>query len=236
LVWLPEELISQETGASPAAPRRAETGLAETVPPGSGASGLVLDPARWASPAPATVPAPAPAGGLPLGGGEAAVPEPVAASAAAPYVSSPPADVILPPAPAPSADNKLPIFESVESDWFRRGRRGLGLPAPAAALAPGGWASPGDEGWRAAQVASVPVTGGMTVSGLPKRLPRANLVPGGVEVAPPPAEPVPARSPSLARDRLASFQRGIQEGRAAAREDDTPPGDPLTAPGETPRP
>ncbi|MBO0809847.1 MAG: hypothetical protein J2P32_16250, partial [Actinobacteria bacterium] len=55
--------------------------------------------------------------------------------------------------------------------------------------------------------------------GLPKRVPKANLVPGGVtgEAAP----QIPVRSASLTRDRFASFQRGIREARAAVSEGGT---------------
>jgi len=90
----------------------------------------------------------------------------------------------------------------------------------------GGWTSPADEGWRAAEAAHVPTSGGVTLSGLPKRVPRANLVPGtvGVETAAA-AAPAPARSAVQARDRLASFQRGMREGRAAARDSDVPSGE-----------
>jgi len=66
----------------------------------------------------------------------------------------------------------------------------------------------------------VPTSGGVTLSGLPKRVPRANLVPGTVGVDT--AAPAPARSATKARDRLASFQQGIREGRAAAREGELP--------------
>jgi hypothetical protein len=93
----------------------------------------------------------------------------------------------------------------------------------------GGWTSPADEGWRAAEAAHVPTSGGVTLSGLPKRVPRANLVPGtvGAEAAAAAAAPAPTpgRSAAQARDRLASFQRGMREGRAAARDSDTPSGE-----------
>jgi signal transduction histidine kinase len=131
-------------------------------------------------------------------------------------------EVVVPPAAGAAEEHRLPIFESVESDWFRRGRHGAGRTGqPAAAVvatgATGGWSSPADEGWRAAEAASAPTSGGITLSGLPKRVPRANLVPGAVGLdAPAPAAPVAARSAAQARERLASFQRGAREGRAAA--------------------
>jgi signal transduction histidine kinase len=135
---------------------------------------------------------------------------------------------VVPPAVSSGDGNRLPIFESVESDWFRRGRHGADRPAllpglaPAAAPAPAGWSSPGDDGWRAAEVAHSPITAGTTGAGLPVRVPKANLVPGGVggpALSPPTA---PSRSASQARERLASFQRGIREARAATPGDDGP--------------
>jgi hypothetical protein len=134
----------------------------------------------------------------------------------------------VPPAAATGEEHRLPIFESVESDWFRRGRSGAtraGQVASTASSTSGtGWTSPADEGWRAAEAAHLPTSGGVTLSGLPKRVPRANLVPGAVDVdtAAPAATVAPARSATQARDRLASFQRGMRQGRAAARDSDLP--------------
>jgi signal transduction histidine kinase len=131
-------------------------------------------------------------------------------------------EVVVPPAVSAAEEHRLPIFESVESDWFRRGRHGAGRtgePAAAVVSTGGGWSSPADEGWRAAEAASTPTSGGITLSGLPKRVPRANLVPGAVGLdAPAPVAPVAARSAAQARERLASFQRGVREGRAAAHD------------------
>ena len=144
----------------------------------------------------------------------------------------PKSEIIVPPTASTGAgeEHRLPIFESVESDWFRRGRHGGSragqVNSVATSSASGGWTSPADEGWRAAEAAHVPTSGGVTLSGLPKRVPRANLVPGtvGAETAAA-AAPTPARSAAQARERLASFQRGMREGRAAARDSDAPGGE-----------
>jgi signal transduction histidine kinase len=132
--------------------------------------------------------------------------------------------VIVPPAVNMGEESRLPIFESVESDWFRRGRHGADRlpPRTGNGAAAAEWTSPADAGWEAAEVAHAPVSGGVTVSGLPKRVPKANLVPGGVGETAAPAPPAPARSASQTRDRLASFQRGVREGRAAAQSGDAP--------------
>jgi len=150
--------------------------------------------------------------------------------------SSPSGDeVVLPPADL-TAEYRLPIFEAVESDWFRRGRSSVGWAPqdePSVGNGSGGgsgspaarpaepakstWTSPADEGWQAAAAAAEPSSSGVTTAGLPKRVPKANLVPG--TAAAEPSEPAPARSASATRDRFASFQRGVREGRAAAGTD-----------------
>ena len=129
--------------------------------------------------------------------------------------------VIVPPA-ATDQENRLPIFEAVESDWFRRGRPSADVPAgtqpvagtqrvaePAAAA----WSSPGDEGWKAAEAAVVPSSSGTTTAGLPRRVPKANLIPGTAQEA---TTPAPIRSAAATRERFASLQRGMREGRAAS--------------------
>ncbi len=134
--------------------------------------------------------------------------------------------VVVPPPASLGEENRLPIFESVESDWFRRGRHGTDHPARAGTGAvsttTSDWTSPADAGWEAAEVAHAPVSGGTTAVGLPKRVPKANLVPGGVGGGTAPAVPAPARSASQTRERLAKFQRGVREGRAAAGDDEAP--------------
>jgi signal transduction histidine kinase len=128
-----------------------------------------------------------------------------------------PRGVVVPPANDAEEVNRLPIFEAVESDWFRRVRRVLPRPEQAGETG-NGWSSPADEGWRAAEVIQTPSSAGVTSSGLPKRVPRANLVPGTAQAAA--DEPAaPARSAAATRDRLASYQRGVRRARAAASGD-----------------
>jgi len=149
-----------------------------------------------------------------------------------------PAKVTVPPPAA--ADQRLPIFDSLESDWFRRSGKAVGAARTQGAQAAQGlqgaqgsavgggpsaaqssWTSPADEGWRAAQALAAPTAGETTQAGLPRRVPRANLVPGSVGAGDAEAE-VPARSPDAARTRMASFQRGVREGRAAAPQIEEP--------------
>ncbi|MFI7126486.1 nitrate- and nitrite sensing domain-containing protein [Nonomuraea sp. NPDC050153] len=116
--------------------------------------------------------------------------------------------------PAPSRDDEiLPIYSAVEegSSWFTK-------TTPTADHRDPGWSSAVDQGWRAAGAAAEPAQSGTTNSGLPKRTPRANLVPGTASPKPPPASAPPV-SPDRLRNRLASYQQGVRKGRAELEED-----------------
>jgi hypothetical protein len=83
------------------------------------------------------------------------------------------------------------------------------------------WSSPADSGFQAAQAAAQPAQGGTTPSGLPRRVPKANLVPGTASLAEPqPTSPAPQISPERLRSRLSSFQQGVRQGRAFTRGDE----------------
>ena len=139
--------------------------------------------------------------------------------------------VRVPNPPENGHDQRLPIFDTLESDWFRRSgttHAGGGQAATATAADQASWHSPADEGWRAAETVAAPSTGATTTAGLPRRVPRANLVPGSV--GEPAAESDgsstssggPSRSAEEVRSRLASFQRGVREARAAAPKTEEP--------------
>ncbi|MGH3719882.1 MAG: nitrate- and nitrite sensing domain-containing protein [Pseudonocardiaceae bacterium] len=85
---------------------------------------------------------------------------------------------------------------------------------PAGASTTRDWGA-ADEGWRAAEVLAMPVSAEVTDMGLPRRQPRALLVPGSAGGAQPASAPV--RSAESIRGRLASYQQGIHEGRQARR-------------------
>ena len=219
----------------------------------------ILDALDFADGADATAAGPnaAPNGGLnggpEAGQGAADGYPPAAGEAGSPGAASPAHTVIVPPAPDGAAENRLPIYESVESDWFRRGRPAA---SPAPSTAPGtapsragadqppapsspattgnrngaraakpepiSWTSPADAGWQAAEVAYAPVTAGTTVAGLPKRVPKANLVPGAAGPSPLSHTLPPVRTAAQTRDRFASFQQGVQKARTTPPEDDGP--------------
>jgi signal transduction histidine kinase len=129
--------------------------------------------------------------------------------------------VMVPPVEGHPESRRLPIYDAVESNWFRGGRDGLSSSGRAAADS-SRWSSPADEGWHAAEAADSPSSDGSTGAGLPKRLPNTNLIPGAI----PGAETVvPNRSAAAARDRLAGLQRRVSEARAAASEAGNPGGE-----------
>jgi hypothetical protein len=129
------------------------------------------------------------------------------------------------PAAAEASDGpgvRLPIYDSIESEWFRRGNTAFGRGGSAGGAA---WTSPADEGFRrAAQTITSPLAGQVTSAGLPQRVPSANLVPGSIGDRPaakragqaPPLPEGRTRSPEAIRARLAGFQTHGREGRADA--------------------
>jgi hypothetical protein len=80
----------------------------------------------------------------------------------------------LPPlASAPvdgEADDDLLIFAQARSAWF--------VDPQDAEVAPPSWSAAADQGWSAAERAAHPTVDGETDVGLPRRVPKANLVPG----------------------------------------------------------
>ncbi|MET7467649.1 nitrate- and nitrite sensing domain-containing protein [Micromonospora sp. NPDC005686] len=86
-------------------------------------------------------------------------------------------------------------------------------PAPAPSIDPEAWRTAADEGWSRASRAADPTTGGTTRSGLPKRVPQAQLVPGGIE--PKGGRDRSRRTPDEVRGLLSAYHRGVQRGRTA---------------------
>jgi signal transduction histidine kinase len=163
-------------------------------------------------------------------GPEIEVPEAAALTLGAPLPSPVPGTSFAVTAPEPAGTElggALPIFESVESDYFytrgsgllRPGEQQAGQPTqaeqPTAASA--SWASAAD-GRRAAKAVGTPSVGGLTSAGLPQRIPQANLAPGAAADQET-RQATAAESAQIALDRLASFQRGSRRARAAARMD-----------------
>ena len=185
--------------------------------PGAGSSGAVP-----------TIGGPGGTGPFPaLGGSGTSGPTPSAGTKG----GSDGSQVTIPPSVSPAQDQRLPIFDSLESDWFRRSGKSVSQTSSAttssgqsAGPPSGGWNSPADEGWRAAQVVASPAADETTTAGLPKRVPRANLVPGSVGGGESSSTEAaqPARSAEDIRSRMASFQRGVRDARAAAPQNEEP--------------
>ncbi|MFE7429815.1 nitrate- and nitrite sensing domain-containing protein [Streptomyces sp. NPDC057545] len=148
----------------------------------------------------------------------------------------------LPPAAGPG-DGRTPLYDTLETNWFHGPQQGGQQPPagpqgpaspgraeqqdPSAPAAPhltgsdsgsptSSWRpSPNDELVRQAERAKNPAAGGVTTSGLPRRVPRANLVPGTAQQQNHQSGPQVSRAPDDVRGRLTNLRRGIQQGRQA---------------------
>jgi hypothetical protein len=139
----------------------------------------------------------------------------------------------LPLRPGSPRRERTPIYDEVASAWFREA-------PPASGPDEAEWASTsGDEGWRAAAATADALDAGVsadgtTEAGLPRRRPKAQLVPGaarptGEGQGAGAAATGPRRSAEAIRGRLASYQQGVADGRTTRR---TRPADTV---GEPPR-
>ncbi|MFE6174230.1 nitrate- and nitrite sensing domain-containing protein [Streptomyces sp. NPDC056464] len=144
----------------------------------------------------------------------------------------------LPPATGPG-DGRTPLYDTLETNWFHGGPQGQQPgangsahapqhqepPAPAerpqpssAPQRPGSTAwrsSPNDDLVRQAERVRQPAAGGVTTSGLPRRVPRANLVAGTAQQQQHQSGPAVSRAPDDVRGRLTNLRRGIAQGRQA---------------------
>ncbi|MEU1105204.1 nitrate- and nitrite sensing domain-containing protein [Streptomyces tibetensis] len=141
----------------------------------------------------------------------------------------------LPPASGPG-DGRTPLFDTLETNWFHGQQEQQPQnngSAPAAPQqpqqpqqpqgptgpqrsAPAGWrTSPNDDLVRQAERVRQPAAGGVTTSGLPRRVPRANLVPGTAQQQTHQSGPQVSRAPDDVRGRLTNLRRGIAQGRQA---------------------
>ncbi|WP_405692223.1 nitrate- and nitrite sensing domain-containing protein [Streptomyces sp. NBC_01185] len=141
--------------------------------------------------------------------------------------------------PAGPGDGRTPLYDTLETNWFHGPQQGgqppaaepqapaapqpVGTPPPAMPRrgaadtgATSSWrASPNDELVRQAERVKKPAAGGITTSGLPRRVPRANLVPGTAQQQNHQSGPQVSRAPDDVRGRLTNLRRGIQQGRQA---------------------
>jgi hypothetical protein len=134
--------------------------------------------------------------------------------------------------PAGPGDGRTPLYDTLETNWFhgqpgQPGNNPVQAPqqpqAPAAPAAPpqrpaanASWrTSPNDDLVRQAERVRQPAAGGVTTSGLPRRVPRANLVPGTAQQQQHQSGPAVSRAPDDVRGRLTNLRRGIAQGRQA---------------------
>ncbi|MDX3242262.1 nitrate- and nitrite sensing domain-containing protein [Streptomyces sp. ME18-1-4] len=125
------------------------------------------------------------------------------------------------PGPTPSASHALTDAGLPRRGSAASGANGSG-PAKQEASATssqstgGGdiWRSANDERWQQASALKKPKAGGVTSSGLPRRVPKANLVEGAAESTPQ-GGPQVSRAPEDVRGRLSNLRRGVQRGRNA---------------------
>jgi len=198
------------------------------------------DPSASAAGAPAE-PGPGAAAGRPGADGHAAFPAYGPAqdgwpeNGPAPDDEAPDAAQSVPPLPAGPSESVV-SHGLTDSGLPRRERRRLGQPAqdnpepstdPHDAARPAGpadWRSANDEHWQRAEQVREPKAGGVTPSGLPRRVPRANLVPGTADHTPQ-SGPQVSRAPEDVRGRLSNLRRGVQQGRTAGTDPNGPAAD-----------
>ncbi|WP_445528448.1 nitrate- and nitrite sensing domain-containing protein [Streptomyces cyslabdanicus] len=123
------------------------------------------------------------------------------------------------PGPAPSAvheltDAGLPRRGSVASGANGTGPVDEEEPTHTSESDGDGWRSANDNRWQQASQLRKPKAGGVTTSGLPRRVPKANLVEGTAESTPQ-GGPQVSRAPEDIRGRLSNLRRGVQRGRNA---------------------
>ncbi|MBB5892130.1 nitrate- and nitrite sensing domain-containing protein [Kutzneria kofuensis] len=124
------------------------------------------------------------------------------------------------PAPAAAVESEPARQQQPETPAARNGSAPLPTrPARPAAARSNEWTSPGDEGWQAAESLLNQAPDTQTNAGLPKRVPKAHLIPGSAAPKNPAAVPnrAPAapRSADSVRGRMSSFQQGVRRGRHA---------------------
>ncbi|MFJ8662712.1 nitrate- and nitrite sensing domain-containing protein [Streptomyces sp. NPDC093795] len=147
-----------------------------------------------------------------------------------PQLQQPRRPEALPPASG-AGDGRTPLYDTLETNWHQHQGQAPGAPQPSAPAhrqtgdpaadagrqnGGGAWrTSPNDELVRQAERVRKPAAGGVTTSGLPRRVPKANLVPGTAQEQAHTAGPQVSRAPDDVRGRLTNLRRGIQQGRQA---------------------
>ncbi|MEV7088120.1 nitrate- and nitrite sensing domain-containing protein [Streptomyces sp. NPDC093085] len=101
------------------------------------------------------------------------------------------------------------------------GGAGQGVGGQADAGPDDDWRARNDERWHRAEKLREPKAGGVTSSGLPRRVPKANLVEGAAEQTTH-SGPLVSRAPEDIRGRLSNLRRGVERGRNAGADTNGP--------------
>ncbi len=131
--------------------------------------------------------------------------QPPTPSAVPPTATPPspvPAAAVPPNALPPGIPSARPTLDEAEAPAPR-------VPEPT----PADFSTAADEGWLAASGAVAEPPDELTAAGLPKRRPRARLIPGSAGSAVLAPAVTAARSAENIRGRLASYQQGVRQGR-----------------------
>jgi len=105
---------------------------------------------------------------------------------------------------------EMPIYRELASLWFTEPQEQRE------------WHTAADDGWRAAAKAATPPNAGTTPSGIPRRIPGAQLVPGAAQVPQAP-NVVEQRDPRRTAASMAAFVRGRGAGHTHRPEQPTAP-------------
>jgi len=205
------------TGGAPGRPDQGSTGFGEPTDSGQGSGGPLSSGPSGSTPASRSPGAPT----------RATEPGPARPAPSAPDDAGLPGSSGATPSRF-DLGQTTPIFEEIASAWFRSNgdvpvrwaEGGSDGEATAAREAAPAFPTAADEGWRVADATAQATAAESekqaetTDAGLPKRRPRARLVPGsaaGSAVLAPPSGP--ARNAEAIRGRLASYQQGVRQGR-----------------------
>ena len=121
------------------------------------------------------------------------------------------------PGAIPAQESEPARQQQPETPAARNGSAPLPTrPARPAAARSNDWSSPGDEGWQAAESLLSQAPDAQTQAGLPKRVPKAHLIPGSAAPKTPATRaPAAPRSADSIRGRMSSYQQGVRRGRHA---------------------
>jgi hypothetical protein len=126
-------------------------------------------------------------------------PSPASGRSGSPASASTPADT-----PEPAAESAIPAVPPAPPQAETAEH-------PEAVESPS-WHTAADEGWQAASALAEEQNFTTTATGLPKRVPMSQLVPGGVEKGTVSAH---KRTPEAVRGLLSAYHRGVQRGRTS---------------------